>query len=531
VKGSVFLATLPEKACAEREQAIIHAVQDGYAMDAAFMPVDVEYNGHKGTIFIGTDVLRIGESGDFVRVNVNAATAQLIADMKGWILPTTKIVDILWKAAYLKVEPCLQPADPTDRFKQGMPKCSDGTTSMSDTPAMLKHSNDIEMKVTGDESLFENGGKHWVLSNKLTAQPDHAANYGWFSNSAPYTSASGLKMWQTLGLAHNLAHVDYSQSLRAVHADMVVNGQTRKVAEVAADPDLWGLVSSEGPLKLSRYPGVPPADDLYRDPIPPAVKPCPTKRLSIKRVLKKGMYGDDVAEWQAFIGCAPDGKFGKITDSITRSWQRDHGLLVDGEVAPKTVAAANSVQFSREMAGTSPKDDLISDFIQAKNYTKGKGAPREINYIVIHSAESPEKPTMAEALAAWAAGKNAPDASWHFAVDNDSVVQSVYEEDIAWHAPGVNDHSIGIEHAGYAKQTTTEWFDEFSRDMLLLSARLCAHLCATYRIPIKFVDAAGLLRGDRGITTHAEVTKAFHKSPHTDPGAGFPMDWFLEQIA
>ncbi len=535
MKGSEWLAKLTaavgDKYCAEREQWIIDAVQEGLDLDPEFMPVAVEWNGHKGSIFIGADVLRIGEPDDYVRVDLDAITAQTIADMKGWILPTTRICDVLWKSAQFKMDPCLQPADPADRRKRGMPVCKDGTTSMSDTPAMLKHSMDIDLKRAGREGMFENGGKHWVITNKLTAQPDRAANYGYFSNSAPYVSASGIKMWQTLGLAHNLSHSDYSQTLRPVHQDMVVDGVTRKVAEVGADPDLWGLVSSEGPLKLSRYPAVRQGDDVWEDPYQPAVKPVPTKRLSFTRTLLKGMVGDDVAEWQAFIGVIPDKDFGKITDSVTRAWQRDHGLKDDGKVGKLTVAAANEVQAARENVGTSPEDDLISDFVQAKNYTKVVGKPRTIELIVLHSAEMPEKPTAAEGLASWAAGKSAPVASWHFSCDNDSIVQSVEEEDVAWHAPGVNGKSIGIEHAGYARQTADEWMDEFSRDMLLRSARLCRYLCTKYGLPVKLVDAAGLVKGERGITTHAEVNKAFKKSTHTDPGKGFPMDWFLEQIA
>jgi hypothetical protein len=43
------------------------------------------------------------------------------------------------------------------------------------------------------------------------------------------------------------------------------------------------------------------------------------------------------------------------------------------------------------------------------------------------------------------------------------------------------------------------------------------------------VDREGLQAGEPGVTTHNEVTHAFRKSDHTDPGAAFPMDAFLER--
>ena len=44
---------------------------------------------------------------------------------------------------------------------------------------------------------------------------------------------------------------------------------------------------------------------------------------------------------------------------------------------------------------------------------------------------------------------------------------------------------------------------------------------------MQFIDAEGLKAGKKGVTTHAEVSKAFKKSNHTDPGLGFPMDRIL----
>jgi N-acetyl-anhydromuramyl-L-alanine amidase AmpD len=70
--------------------------------------------------------------------------------------------------------------------------------------------------------------------------------------------------------------------------------------------------------------------------------------------------------------------------------------------------------------------------------------------ICVHVAQTSEVQVAAENLAIWDAGPQAPKASWHCAVDDDSATQSVMFEDIAWHAGPLNPWSIGIEHAGSA---------------------------------------------------------------------------------
>jgi len=167
--------------------------------------------------------------------------------------------------------------------------------------------------------------------------------------------------------------------------------------------------------------------------------------------------------------------------------------------------------------------------VEARHYTHTDRS-LDIKLVVLHSAEIAETLTAAEALGAWDAGPDAPRASWHYAVDADSIVQSVHDEYIAWHAPGANRTGIGIELAGRARQSAEEWADEFSRETLERAARLVAHLCEKWGLPVRFVDREGLQRGELGVTTHLEVSRAFGKSDHTDPGKNFPMEAFLEHV-
>jgi hypothetical protein len=168
------------------------------------------------------------------------------------------------------------------------------------------------------------------------------------------------------------------------------------------------------------------------------------------------------------------------------------------------------------------------NFVPARHFTPC--TKRTIDLIVIHDMEMPEKPDTAEACANFFAGAGAPQASAHFCVDNDSIVQCVKLMDIAWHAPGANHQGIGIEHAGYAKQSTGDWSDDFSEKMLSVSAALTADLCKQFNVPHAFVGAADLLKGVRGITTHGQVSQAWHQSDHTDPGPNFPMQHYIDLV-
>jgi N-acetyl-anhydromuramyl-L-alanine amidase AmpD len=171
-------------------------------------------------------------------------------------------------------------------------------------------------------------------------------------------------------------------------------------------------------------------------------------------------------------------------------------------------------------------------FKQARFFTRVTSPARSIDLVVLHTMEYPERPTGAEWCADFFAGPSSPRASCHYAIDADSVVQCVRDEDVAWAAPDANHNGLQLEHAGYASQTKLLWGDLYSRAMLERSAALTARLCVKHRIPVRFVDSVGLRIGVRGITTHNAVTQAFPGPgrTHWDPGPNFPMDEYIALV-
>ena len=166
-------------------------------------------------------------------------------------------------------------------------------------------------------------------------------------------------------------------------------------------------------------------------------------------------------------------------------------------------------------------------FVKSPNYTPTRG--RNIELVVMHTMETRERPGAAEAVAKWFA-QPPSEVSAHYCVDADSIVQCVREPNIAWHARGANRRSIGVELAGFARQTAAGWADAYSRAMLRRAARLVADICERHGIPIVWLESDDLRDERAGITGHAQVSAAFGLSDHWDPGPAFPIEQFLRLV-
>lgn len=247
-----------------------------------------------------------------------------------------------------------------------------------------------------------------------------------------------------------------------------------------------------------------------------------------RTTLSVGSKGEVVREWQRIVGAKPDGDFGTGTERATKVWQAAHGLVADGVVGSVTWAAAAA---SIELDPTPPPivRAVSYPFVQAKNYTRGRyGTP--ISVVVIHTMESQEKPSTARNVALWFASESAPKASAHYCVDPQEVVQCVRDADAAWGAPGANRNGIHIEHAGSAKQTPEQWADPYSEATLRRSAILCSELCSKYGVAIKRIGPEELASNARGICGHVDVTNAFKRGDHTDPGKNFPWSHYIQLV-
>lgn len=72
--------------------------------------------------------------------------------------------------------------------------------------------------------------------------------------------------------------------------------------------------------------------ELFNAPIEGEKNTVNQKEEYNMKTIKKGARGNAVKVWQLIVGTNPDGVFGSGTESVTRNWQKKHGLSVDGIV-------------------------------------------------------------------------------------------------------------------------------------------------------------------------------------------------------
>ena len=201
-----------------------------------FVPIHVraEIGGdlRRATYWVSPDYLCVGSDADFVRGPLTPQAAQAIADKVGCLLPTRKMVDDIWQAAAIKLEP--QPISPA-------------TTDITLAATFARHNQMIEQQRAGRPlgQLVAGIKKDVVITPKLAARPGKVAIYGWH-----YPSGKPI---QPLYLGHIDSWVDYSHGIRLVYGRMVVDGEEMAVADVLADAKLNVLLSDEGVVARPRY--------------------------------------------------------------------------------------------------------------------------------------------------------------------------------------------------------------------------------------------------------------------------------------
>lgn len=200
-----------------------------------FVPVNVSITDSAGgktikaTFYASPDYLSVGTDNDWARINITPLAAQKIADSFQCFLPTRKMVDDIYKAATVKLEPV-----PMYAFRDS-------------TPTMWHHHLIVEGQRKGRKGLIAGIQKDVVISGKISRdpKPDRVAIYGWHKPDG--------KPIQPLYTGHIFWWVDYSQGIRLIWRKLKVDGKWMDYADVLKDPVLQRLLCDEEWCDYYRY--------------------------------------------------------------------------------------------------------------------------------------------------------------------------------------------------------------------------------------------------------------------------------------
>jgi hypothetical protein len=235
--GSRFIDRAYGMKIAEREHAIVEEILAGNvpAFERKLVPVDLTAKARdgrplRGRIFVLPDYLAIGSDEDFVRIPMTVRNARKIARESGTLLPTTRIVDEIQRAAVVRVV-------------AGHMAAGDEMASVS---YYLAHNRTIEERRKAQNhvlgTLLSGPKKDLVVSIRMLETSHRTPIYGWFNNDG-----SAI---QALSLVHDDRYVDYAHGIRLVDAEMEVEGAKRELLDVLASRDEAALVSDEGAYPL-----------------------------------------------------------------------------------------------------------------------------------------------------------------------------------------------------------------------------------------------------------------------------------------
>jgi hypothetical protein len=201
-----------------------------------FIPIHVQIKDSvsgktiRATYFVAPDYLSIGTNSDWARVNITPYAAQKIADSLNCFLPTKKMVDDIYHAATVKLEPV-----PMYAYRDS-------------TPTMYQHHLIVEGQRKGKKGLIAGIQKDVVISGRISrdARPQRVAIYGWHKTDG--------QPIQPLYTGHIYWWVDYSQGIRLVYRKIKTGGKWVNYTEILNDPLLRKLLCDEEYCDFYKYP-------------------------------------------------------------------------------------------------------------------------------------------------------------------------------------------------------------------------------------------------------------------------------------
>jgi len=256
--GMAFARSISDSSLslADREKRIFKAFKSGNIPGFLRKPVPVRSEmliDEQSQYFIFyalPDYLAIGSDTDYVYMPMTPILAQRIAKRWHLMLPTRKMVDLIYENAAIKLAPL--PIPPTK--------------AMTSLAVFIRHNAMVqeELRAAAQEN-YETGSlqerhragvltagnkKDIVISPKIyTESQAKVVIYGWHQLNG--------KAIQPLYNKHSNLWADYSHGIRLIGRYGLFNGKKVKIAQLLADPEYHVLLSDEGIISRPFYPILP----------------------------------------------------------------------------------------------------------------------------------------------------------------------------------------------------------------------------------------------------------------------------------
>jgi hypothetical protein len=230
--GSAFAKHVGNLSGPERDAAVLKELLDGNIPEFLrhLDPIQMKGAGsvRSATVCVLPNYLAIGSDRDFVFVPMGLETALRVAGSFGFELPTPKIVDAVYDAATVKLQPQPLPAG----------------AQMRSTAYFVHHNAMIAQQrstfAPSLDALTAGHKKDLVLSLRLWQPVGRVAIYGWHRAArAPI---------QPLSTVHGSRYADYSHGVRLVDRTVYVDGEPHDISAVLGEQMLSGLLTNDGPM-------------------------------------------------------------------------------------------------------------------------------------------------------------------------------------------------------------------------------------------------------------------------------------------
>jgi len=188
------------------------------------------------------DFLAVGSDADHAIVPMNGITAQRVADAFNCVLPTKKMVGLIYRQARAQGTALYAPhIDPPGAAMMSIDYYRRHDATIKERRrALVDAGHALGTLVAGHK-------KNVVVSKDLDQKryAGRLAYWGWYL-------PDGRPVQNFVIGHHEDAYADYSHGVRMVHKGVEVDGSEMEMYELLAHPVLHALVSDEGALDMSK---------------------------------------------------------------------------------------------------------------------------------------------------------------------------------------------------------------------------------------------------------------------------------------